>query len=399
MQLASLDDSLKLRVALSPIPVSQPGNWTPYAPRSHPFSRRSLMVGLVILVLLAGLLASVFALAHGRHPAPSPSVQQTPATRQPTITVQPHWEVLPSLPSAQADNTANYMDVQGHAFIYVSGGYRGASATPQYVRGLYRYDIVNAHWEMLAIPGFPTMGNNAAAVDDHQQIYFTSGYSADAQALTSLLYRYDPLTNTLVKITPPSQVHLGFGNNMVSDQQGHLYITEGFRVPGNPHALAGSGWYRYDTTTGQWAILASLPGDPGYTTLAPDGQGGILMIGGAKDAGQHLATAQIYRYDTLQNTWSLEPSTAPTSISGAASCFDGQDRLVIAGGYDATHNIVLSSTWLVTLPALSWQKLPDMPPGGSLLGAAACDSQGHMFLERGANNAGQPTGDYLELTV
>ncbi|HLX57185.1 MAG TPA: kelch repeat-containing protein, partial [Ktedonobacteraceae bacterium] len=201
------------------------------------------------------------------------------------------------------------------------------------------------------------------------------------------------------KITPPAQAFIGFGNSLLADQAGHLYMTEGFITPGNPQAQAGTGWYRYDINTDKWEILASLPTGSGYVTLAPDGQGGILLIGGSKDAGQRVPTSHIYRYDTIQNTWTLEPGSAPEAMSGAASCLDGQGRLVILGGYNPAQATTLTSAWLVTPRTLNWSRLPTLPGGGSLLGAAACDGAGHVFLERGANNTSRPTDDFLELKL
>jgi hypothetical protein len=186
---------------------------------------------------------------------------------------------------------------------------------------------------------------------------------------------------------------------MLADQMGHLYITEGFATPGNLRAQAGTGWYRYDSNTATWAILAPLPEGLGYVSLAPDGQGGILLIGGSKDAGQHLPTSTIYRYDSVQNSWALKTTSAPEAISGAASCLDGLGHLVILGGYNAAHAGTLATDWLVTLKTLNWTALPALPGGGSLLGAAACDGAGHVFLERGANNRGRPTADFLVLTL
>jgi hypothetical protein len=170
-------------------------------------------------------------------------------------------------------------------------------------------------------------------------------------------------------------------------------------IPGNPRIQAGRGWYRYDIASGQWHVLASLPLGLGYVVLATAGKGGILMLGGSKDAGQHLPTQQIYRYDIQNNTWTLEQTTAPSAFSGAASCLDGQGHIVVIGGYDPAHNTSLGQTWLVDLHTLQWEALPPLPSGGSLLGAAACDGQGHVYLERGANNPRRPTADFLELTI
>jgi len=192
---------------------------------------------------------------------------------------------------------------------------------------------------------------------------------------------------------------IGFGSAIIADQQGHLYISQGFMIAGHPEATAGTGWYRYDINTGQWHQLASLPLGLGYIILAPDNHGGILMLTGSHDAGQHEPTSQIYRYDITQNTWRLEQATSPSALSGTASCLDQHGHIVIIGGYDPIHNVTLAQTWLVNLQTLQWQPLPPLPQGGSFLGAAACDGKGHVYLVRGANNLARPTTDFLILTL
>ena len=402
IQLASIDESLKQRVVspIMPTPLASDRAFaTPRASRS----RRLLSALLILSLLLAGILTSFFAYHHyAAHNSPTitSGVRHTvPVTPTPEVATQMTWQSLPSLPSPEADNTASFVVVQGKGYIYVSGGFRGAGANPVYSRGLYLYDVAAAHWQSVASAGFPIMGNNAAAVDENQSLFFTGGFSADTGKVTQALYMYSPVKGTLQKILPPIQAFIGFGSTMLADHMGHLYITEGFSTPGDLQAQAGTGWYRYDIPTATWQILTPLPAGLGYVTLAPDGQGGILLIGGSKDAGQHQPSSHIYRYDTAQNTWTLEPTSAPLAISGAASCLDGHNHLVILGGYDASHANALATAWLVTLNTLNWTALPALPGGGSLLGAAACDDAGHVFLERGANNNGHPTADFLELTL
>lgn len=400
MQLASIDESLKQRVAAPIMPTPLAGEREFAAPRTKP-SRRLLLFLLILVLLLSGVLTSLFIYNHNtpRIPTITSSQRHIATAPPPEVTTQTSWQALPSLPSPQADNTATYVVVQGKSYIYISGGFRGTGAVPLYSRGLYRYDIAAAHWEQIANKDFPIMGNNAAAVDENHHIFFTGGYSTDTGKVTQALYMYSPENGTLTKITPPAQAIIGFGNALFADQKGHLYVSEGFTTPGNPGAQAGMGWYRYDINTASWEILTPMPTGTGYVTLAPDGQGGILLIGGSKDAGQRLPTSRIYRYDTIQNTWTLEPTSAPDVASGSASCLDGRGHLVILGGFNSAQPTTLNSAWLVTLHTLNWTALPALPAGGSLLGAATCDGAGHVFLERGAKSNGQPTADFLELTL
>jgi serine/threonine protein kinase len=324
-------------------------------------------------------------------------VQETPGHSS-TAIPEGSWTALPSLPSPDADNASAYVTIQGHAYVYVNGGFRGLHQTPQYDRTLYRYDIAAAHWEAVSNT-FPGMGNNAAALDEQNHLFFTVGYSPELLSVESLLYIYQPASGLLQKIIPPPGVLVGYGATMFADQHGHLYLTQGFMAAGDSHELAGQGWYRFDIATAQWHLLATLPAALGYVTLAPDGNGGIYMLGGSSDAGQAMPSTHIYRYDIAHNSWTTEPTTSPAALSGTASCLNGSRQLVLLGGYDAAHSTSLNQAWLVNLHTLHWTALAPIPKGGSLLGTAACDGHGHVYLTRGANSPSTPTSDFLELTL
>ena len=330
----------------------------------------------------------------------TPTTPNTPIqTATSTVLAGSSWQTLPSLPSPEADNTAIYVQIQGHGYVYMNGGFRGPKLSPHYDHSLYRYNIATAQWETVVNHTFPGMVNNAVAQDEQHNLFFTIGFSSDAYAITSGLYQYQPTTNNIKKIIPPTSNPIGFAAAMIADQQGHLYISQGFMSAGNPFSIAGNGWYRYDIATGQWHVLAPMPVGLGYVVLSPDNTGGILLLGGSTDAGQHTPSTKIYRYDITQNTWLTEPTTSPIPLTGAASCLNGQNQLVIIGGYDAIHNQTLAQTWLVDLPTLHWSSASPLPKGGSFLGTAACDSSGHVYLVRGANDPSQPTPDFGELTL
>jgi len=284
----------------------------------------------------------------------------------------------------------------------MSGGYHGHTYSPRYDHNLYRYDVAAARWQVVVNGNFPSMVNNAIALDEQNNLFFVPGYSSDIYAITSVLYAYRLSDGVLQKIISPTEVSIGFGAALLADQQGHLYITQGFIRPGDPQARAGTGWYRYDIASGQWHILAPLPVGLGYIALASDDVGGIVMLGGAIDAGQHLPSMHVYRYDIMNNIWTQEPAPAPLAFSGAATCTDGQGRVLIVGGsagYDAIGERIIGESWLVDLYTLHWQALAPLPSGGSFLGTAACDDQGHVFVVRGADVSGNPTTDFLMLTI
>lgn len=418
-ELATVDESLDQRISveLPQVSLSVPKSVEPpkrtQPPRLHSshfqppqFLRVSVVVALVACVLLVSLLVAVRA----THSTTSISQnQQNIATKQPTNVPTPSatatalaattgtWQHLPSLPDAQADNTTVYVQVKGRAYLYVNGGYRGAKASPHYDHHIYRYDITAAQWETLSNSQFPGMVNNTVVADASGRLFYTAGYSTTTFTVTSLLYVYQPTTDTVQRIVPPSTVALGFGGSIVSDNKGHLYITQGFLHSGAGQQ-AGTGWYRYDIETGQWHVLSPLPVGLGYVVLA-NGNSGIIMIGGAQDTGQHKQTNSIYSYNVRANTWAQSPAGAPLALSGAANCVVQPGQLAIIGGYDAKHDTGSNQVWLVDLNTLKWAHEPNLPTGGSVFGGAASDGQSNVFLLRGASNPSQPTADFWELAL
>ncbi len=352
----------------------------------------SFLFALFLFLVMVSLLVYVHIT---RHTVSLPTVHVTPGS---TSSSASFWQVLPSLAGAEADNASVYMMVQGRAYMYINGGYQGARPV-SYDRNLYRYDIAAAHWEVATSKPFPALVNDAAVVDEAGRIFFTAGYSPANAAVASLLYMYQPIRDTLQKITPPAQAPVGFGGTLLADGQNHLYITQGFMHGGDSHSQAGTGWYRYDIGAGQWHTLAPLPLGLGYAALAADDHGGILLLGGATDAGQHNLARKTYRYDIAHDRWLEVPITSPRPFSGAASCLVWPGRLVVLGGYDSAHDKGLQQAWLFDVHTLRWSPLTPPPFGGSVLGTAACDGQGHVFLARGGSDTRTPRRDFWELVI
>ncbi len=431
VQMALVDESLQQRSSMSHsqislqalVPAKTPATAVPTSQRFHRIVKVNFLLALIICVIMASLLIythvapplenGIQSLVQYSKLAPenTPNTQSTPGTQDTqngsgkestkdknSNLSDNYWQALPSLPTAEADNSMVYIELQGQAYIYMNGGYHSPSSTI-YDHNLYRYNIKAAHWETMSTSHFPGMINNAATVDEQGHIFFTGGYSSDTYTVTSLLYIYNPGTGLLQKIVPPAQMPLGFGGSILADRQGHLYITQGFAHPADPNAQAGIGWYRYNIATAQWNQLATLPVGLGYVLAASDNNGSILLLGGASDAGQQNATNKIYRYDIATDSWTQATDSLPQAISGASGCQAWPGQLVMVGGYDTTHNTGNKNSWLIDLQTLKWRALADLTIGGSVLGTAACDGKGHVFLERGTNNPRLPTNDYREMVV
>jgi serine/threonine protein kinase/N-acetylneuraminic acid mutarotase len=403
-----VDESLKRRsltfsqVALRQVkepepPPPQPSIEAP--PRSAGKLRRILRALFFLVLLLAVIIASLLAIRFA--PGIMPATTSKPEMVSPGVIKLPAstWQALPALPALEADNTAVYVRVQGRAYVYMSGGFHGPRTSPRYDHTLYRYDVAAARWKQLAAAALPGMLNNAAASDEQGRIFFTAGYSTDLYSVLSLLYMYAPASGKLSKIVPPASIRIGFGSSMIADQRGHLYLTQGFMQPGDPHAQAGTGWYRYDIATGLWHRLAPLPLGLGFTMLALDSNGNILLLGGSKDEAQLHQVNTVYSYNSKLNVWQRVQAILPQALSGAAGCSAAPDRAVIIGGYNAALHTALAQSWLVDLRTWRWEELAPLPVGGATLGAAVCDGRGHVFLARGARDLTQPTRDFWLLTI
>ncbi|HCI81152.1 MAG TPA: hypothetical protein DHW02_15855, partial [Ktedonobacter sp.] len=83
----------------------------------------------------------------------------------------------------------------------------------------------------------------------------------------------------------------------------------------------------------------------------------------------------------------------------ASSALVQPGKLIVIGGYDVIHKRGQAQTWLVDLHTLHWTQLTSLPIGGSVMGAAASDGNGHVYLVRGASDPSKPTADFWQLTL
>jgi serine/threonine protein kinase len=360
----------------------------------------------IMSLLIFLLLLSVFLYAHNKAASDKTPARISPPTLQYTpdaLITKVKWQILPSLLSPEADNTAVYVTVAGRPYIYMSGGYRHSAedtlpGESDYDRRLYRYDIEAAHWDVVN-DHFPGWVNNAATVDEQGTIFFTTGYSSDTHHVLSVLWQYQPTSGALRKILPPTTLTFGFGSALLADQQGHLYLSQGFLTAGNPHTQAGRSWYRYNIIKKKWHQLSPMPVGLGYAVLALDDADGILLLGGSSDAGQQKQSDKMYRYDIARNSWSQLPTVLPWPVSGESACAPYPDMLALIGGVDPVRLVGTNNVLLLDLRTLHSSPLPAFPAGGTTMGNAVCDGAGHLFLLRGTVDLKSATRDFWMLTI
>ncbi|GCE04359.1 protein kinase domain-containing protein [Dictyobacter aurantiacus] len=404
-QFASVDESLQRRSSMSLSQLSlHTLEGSPARRRRKPVQiltfQRAIQISFGLALMLFLVMASLLLYARlqpAKEHIQIGSTSVTSATHPQSGTMSNAWLRLPSLPRPEADTAAVYVEQRGHPYVYVNGAY-SSPRHPSYDHALYRYDVTGTRWEV-AQTAFPGMVNNAATVDERNTIYFTVGYSSDSYDVPSLLYTYQPETGQLKKIIPPDPISIGFASALFADQQGHLYLTQGFSHPGNSHAQAGTGWYRYDIATTHWQHLADLPVGLGYVVISSDEQGHLLLFGGSTDAGQQQQTNSIYSYDIAHNSWTQAATSLPQAISSASGCTIVPGKLALIGGFDKAQQRGKDSSWLIDTQTLQIQPLIPFTAGGSVLGASACDGHGHAFVVRGADDPQLPTQDFWQLQV
>jgi hypothetical protein len=125
------------------------------------------------------------------------------------------------------------------------------------------------------------------------------------------------------------------------------------------------------------------------------------MWKGGSDAtfAKRAAGTTVRKHSTYSSLKVLPSLPSPQADNAAVYVqVQGRGYVYMSGGYHGykylphyDHNL-----YRYDIAAARWQVAAT---GGSLLGTAACDGHGHVFLVRGANDFSNPTTDFLMLTI
>lgn len=244
--------------------------------------------------------------------------------------------------------------------IYVSHGYRAGDSVL-----LSAYDIDSDSWihggaELPDAPG-PLHSEMAGATVDgiHYAIGGRGGNS---------LVAFDTVSGSWATLaTMPQGARANMGAAVVN---GLIYVPGG-AGGGGPLGTPVATHEVYDPDTNSWSSLAPVPTpvSDSYATVA--WQGEVYMFGGY-DGANHSSVVQIY--DPLTDSW-RSGASMPTARSNAmAGVCDNQ--LVVFGGYDGSN---LSTTEIYDPVTDSWTAGPDMPVPVSEIGQGMVSTENTVW--------------------
>lgn len=114
--------------------------------------------------------------------------------------------------------------------------------------------------------------------------------------------------------------------------QGRLYLISGFESYTNNILVAGNRVDVYDPTTNTWSLKNPAPMSFSHSQTAVDGQY-IWIAGGFVGNNPGTATDQVWRYDTVSDTWASGPAL-PRLHASAALVTAGRTLHYIGGILD-----------------------------------------------------------------
>jgi hypothetical protein len=236
--------------------------------------------------------------------------------------------------------TANPLDVSrsapgvapiGGGELLVYGGV--ANETGQ--SSALQYDPTNSS-NIQAVASMSTVRSLMAfAADGSGRAYAIGGMIAGDDIPTRLasVERFDPATGQWSAVAPlPVGVS---GAAAVYDGNGHILVFGGATSSASATATA----YRYTVATNTWATLSALPTATTEAAAALGADGTVYVLGGLNTSGAAQTTVQAYHPTT--NTWTTE-TALPVALSDEAAVTDSQGSVEVLGGKNAQHSSVSS---------------------------------------------------------
>jgi len=156
---------------------------------------------------------------------------------------------------------------------------------------------------------------------------------------------------------------------------GKLYVFGGYSVT-DPSWQANNQLEVYDPSSNTWQSLAPVPSQLSEAAVATDGTF-IYVAGGYvtnANGQQTFATANVWRYDTVNNVWTSFVSLPAPRAVGAMVDLNGE--LHYFGGSDINRNDV-TNHWVLNLADANpqWTASTPMPVGINRFGAVVLDGK------------------------
>ncbi|WP_328990607.1 hypothetical protein OG394_30520 [Kribbella sp. NBC_01245] len=329
-------------------------------------------IGLTLVV------PTTAAYAHPGHPSHPPT--STPTTPQ----YGNGWKPLAAIAGGPRQE---HSVAALNGKVFVVGGIRpNGSGGFTTVSDVEVYDPSRNTWQRAASMPVAMNHPNLAAVNG--RLYVLGGLSGGAswQALRDT-FVYNPATNRWTAL-PPMPAGTERGSSAIGVHGHKIYLAGGMRTltPG-PGGLQDTvdQVHSYDTWTGRWGSLPSLP-------QARDHVGGAVVgntfyVLGGRDRGQVNVRDTVYAFNLHSRKWS-ERAPMPTARGGIATAtigtkvytFGGEGN--VAGGTNSVFNQVEA----YDASRDRWQRLSPMPIPRH--GTAAASIGNTIYVPGGGNHGG-----------
>jgi N-acetylneuraminic acid mutarotase len=206
--------------------------------------------------------------------------------------------------------------------LYLIGGWRTIPPYPSSL--LFMYDPPTNTWSTKEPMPIMSGCSSAGVVDG--KIYVLTPCDGHP-GIYNFLYVYDPVTNTWVNRDPAPHQHAGAAAGVI---EGKFYVVGG---------IDGSNGYSaavdvFNPATGTWSARAPMPTARSELVCGVI-NGKLYAAGGANERG---ALAVLEVYDPVTDTWRTEAPMPTARRNAAAAVID--DKLYVVGGTDAQLQIV-----------------------------------------------------------
>lgn len=237
------------------------------------------------------------------------------------------WEAAPSFPTG--DRRGAFAVNQNGTLVAIGGRpFIGGESAP-----VHYLPSGGSAWLSGQPLGYAMM-QPGAGVDASGRILVFGGWSFDDTGggffPLNIGFEYDVSTGEGDGITTMFCSRAFFA--VATDSQRRFYVMGGRDRVGSVEITADC-VERYDPGTGLWTTLAPLPEPRSDAAGAYDGNGHILVIGGADENGNTQAT--VFSYDIASNLWSTI-NAQPTALERQGAVLGGDGRVYVVGGFNSS---------------------------------------------------------------
>ena len=189
--------------------------------------------------------------------------------------------------------------------------------------------------------------------------------------------RFDPVANSWTPLAAVPDANNGEASAVYAPNVNKLFVFGGSEFA---LGIVVDTTRIYDIATNKWSTGAPMPDvrafmGSGYSN------GKIYLVGGYTTGNVDPAFAQVWEYDTVNNSWNTSRADMPVALGGAGSgIING--HLYIAGGRDI-NNTNYNTLYDYDIAANSWTQRANLPSGTNVPSSAVIGGQ--LWIAGGGN--------------